>query len=159
MKREKAKDLQQIRYHISYDESLTFKDMEEMLHLIRISNNDVLQEMGVPRHRANDLQRIERIEPGSIEIILEKIMEMIENISDISTAVSAINFAYKSAKLILGKIKERHERPIRNPKEDRKFYDKYEVTVEVEERSAQTNNNTTVYVIHIHICNRNSRSL
>lgn len=148
-----------IRYHITYDENLTLKDLEDLINLIRVSNNDALQEMGVPRHRANDLQRIERIEPGSIEIILEKIMEMIENISDISTSVSAINFAYKSAKLILGKIKARLERPIRNPKEDRKFYDKYEVTVEVEERSAQKNNNTTVYVIHIHICNRNSRSL
>ena len=70
MKKSKALECSQVRYHITYDENLTFKDFEDLLHLIRISNNDILHKMGVPRHRANDLQRIEQIEPGSIEIII-----------------------------------------------------------------------------------------
>ena len=59
----------QIRYHISYDKNLSLKDLEDLINLIRISNNDALQEMGISRTKGNDLQRIEKIESGSIDFL------------------------------------------------------------------------------------------
>ena len=153
MKKDKTNVCPQIGYHITYEENLTFKDLEELLHLIRISNNDALREMGVPRHQANELQRIEKIEPGSIEIILEKIMEIIEAVDDAATVISAIEFAQRSVKSIFDTIRRRRERPAKNPREDRKVYDKHEVIGEVEERPSDSRENCIIYVIHIHICN------
>lgn len=155
MEENKVIEHPQIRYHITYDENLTFKDLEDLLHIIRISNNDVLHEMGVPRPKANDLQKIEQIQPGSIEIIIETIKEILEAVNDAATVFSALRFVQESVKSILDKIRTRRERPIRNPREDRKVYDKYELIVEIEERPSPIGENITIYVIHIHICNRN----
>ena len=150
MKGNKVIEYPQIRYHITYDENLTFKDLEDLLHIIRISNNDFLHEMGVNRHVANDLQKIEQIEPGSIEIIIETIKEIMEVVNDATTVITALRFVQDSVKVILNKIRARRDRPNRNPREDRKVYDKCEVIVEVEERQS-----AFIYVVHIHICNRN----
>lgn len=154
MEENKVIEHPQIRYHITYDKNLTFKDLEDLLHIIRISNNDVLREMGVPRPRANDLQKIEQIEPGSIEIIIETIKEILEAVNDTATVFSALRFVQGSVKSMLDKIRTRQERPERNPREDRKVYDKYELMVEIEERPHALGENFTIYVIHIHICNR-----
>ena len=145
MEEEKMLEFPEIRYHITYDEKLTFKDLEDLLHLIRISNNDILHKLGFSRPDANDLQRIEKIEPGSIEIV----MGIIEAINHIASIVTAIKFIKESIDSIRNKIKLRQERRNRSPKEDKKVYDKYEVTVEIEERQ-----NPMVYVVHIHVCKR-----
>lgn len=130
----------QIRYHISYDEKLTLKDLEDLINLIRISNNDALQEMGISRSKGNDLQKIEKVEAGSIEII----MAIIEALSDIASVVSFVEIA---AAIITGKIRARRDRPVRNPREDRKVYEKHDVTIK---REGHTN---TALIIHIHIHN------
>ena len=156
MEKFKSVDYQQIRYHITYDENLTFKDLEDLLHIIRISNNDVLHGMGVPRPQANDMQRIEQIEPGSIEIIIEAFEKIMEVVNDVATVISATQFVRNSAAGIFDKIRKRRERLTRNPREDRKVYDKYEVIVEIEERPRSISENVTIYVIHIHVCNAGS---
>ena len=56
MTEDKVIECPQIRYHISYDENLTFKDLEDLLKIIRMSNNDVFQEMGISRAEENDMQ-------------------------------------------------------------------------------------------------------
>ena len=159
MEETKSMECPQIRYHITYDKNLTFKDFEDLLHIIRISNNDVLYKMGIPKHKANGLQKIEQIEPGSIEIIIEKIKEIFDTVNDAATVMSVIKFVYESVNTILDKIRIRREKPARNPREDRKVYDKYEVKVELKERSNTLGENVTIYVIHIHICNRNTIDL
>ena len=133
-------DYSRIRYHITYDENLTFKDLEDLINLIRISNNDVLHEMGIPRSKGNELQRIEKVESGSIEII----MAIIEVLSDI---VSVGRFVETVTEIIAGKIRDRRDRPVRNPREDRKVYEKHKVTVEMKGDA------NTVMIVHIHIYN------
>ena len=159
MGKSRAIEGSQIRYHITYDENLTFKDLEDLLHLIRISNNDVLHKMGVPKRQVNGLQRIENVDSGSIEIVLEAFEKIIEVINDVATVISAIGFVHESVKAIINKIKARAERPARNPREDRKVHDKYEIIIEIEERPSNINENATIYVIHIHICNRKLMNL
>lgn len=154
MEENKTIECPQIRYHITYDENLTLKDLEDLLKLIRMSNNDIFQEMGISRAEGNDLQRIAKIEPGSIEMVMDMIREIAEFAGDVAPMVSAIKFVRESAQSIADKIKLRLERPNRNPREDRKIYEKYEVIVEIEERPSFSDDNATIYVVHIHICNR-----
>ena len=85
-----------IRYHISYDENLTFKDLEDLLHLIRTSNNDVLYKMGISREKGNDLQRIDKITPGSIDLVMA--------LSIIASAITIGEFVSNAKKLIANKI-------------------------------------------------------
>lgn len=142
----KTNEYPQIKYHITYDESLTLKDLEDLINLIRISTNNALEEIGIPRAKANSLQKIEKIEPGSIQMIMETIQEIIEMVEDIA---SVIGLARKIGIFIRNRITAKRERSNRNPKEDKKVYEKYEVTVEVEEES-----NPMVYIVHIHVCKR-----
>lgn len=146
MKKDRIIECPQIKYHISYDENLTLKDLEDLINLIRISNNDALQEMGIPRSRGNDLQRIEKIEPGSIEII----MAIIEAVSNI---ISVGHFIETVGQIISNKIRSKRERSIRNSREDRKVYEKYELIVSIENYD---NGNSNTYIFHIHICNHDS---
>ena len=69
MEEHKIIECPQIRYHITYDDDLTLKDLEDLINLIRVANNDALQEMGISRAKGNGLQRVEKIQPGSIDII------------------------------------------------------------------------------------------
>ena len=142
----KTNEHPQIRYHITYDESLTLKDLEDLIGLIRIATNNALEEMGISRAKANALQKIEKIEPGSIQMIMDTIREVISIVGDVA---SAIGLARGIAIFIRNRILAKRERPERNPREDKKVYEKYDVTVEVEERS-----NPTVYIVHIHIYKR-----
>ena len=142
MKKAEKNECPQLRYHITHEEVLTLKDLEDLINLIRISNNDTLQEMGISRTKGNDLQKIDKIEPGSIEII----MAVISVLSDLITIGV---FAKNTIKRICDKMKSKRERPKRNPREDRKVYEKYESLVEIEERPTSEN----TYVIHIHIYN------
>ena len=136
----------QIRYHITYDESLTLKDLEDLINLIRISTNDALGKLGIPRAKANALQKIEKMEPGSIEIIMDTIKEIVEMAGDIAEVVG---LASSILIFLRNKMRERLDRPNRNPREDKKVYEKYKVIAEIEERS-----NPTVYIVHIHVCKR-----
>ena len=108
--------------------------------MIRISNNDALQGMGISRVKGNDLQRIEKVEAGSIEII----MAIIDAVSDI---VTVGRFVETATEIIADKIKARRNRPVRHPREDRKVYEKHKVTAKTE------GNTNTALIIHIHIHN------
>ena len=87
METTKITEYPQIRYHITYDESLTLKDLEDLISLIRVSTNAVLEKMGIPRAQANALQKIEKIEPGSIEMIMETLREVLAILGDIAGVV------------------------------------------------------------------------
>lgn len=134
----------QIRYHITYDENLTLKDFEDLIGLIRIATNDALEEMGVPRTKVNSLQKIEKIEPGSIQMIMDTIRGILAIIGDVA---DVIDLAKDIAIFIRNRIAARRERTQRNPREDKKVFEKHEVTVKVEEQS-----NPMVYIVYIHIC-------
>ena len=136
----------QIRYHITYDESLTLKDLEDLIGLIRISTNSALEKIGIPRAKANALQKIEKIEPGSIQMIMETIREVLAIVGDVA---GAIGLAHSIAIFIRNRIAAKRERTQRTPKEDKKVYEKYEVTVDVEEQS-----NSMVYIVHVRICKK-----
>ena len=140
----------QIIYHITYDESLTLKDLEDLINLIRTSTNNALVEMGVPRAKANSLQKIEKIEPGSIQIIMDTIQEIVGMLGDIAGIVGLANSILF---FICKKMRERREKLERSPKEDKKIYEKYNVTAEIEEGS-----NPTAYIVHIHVCKREAVS-
>lgn len=146
MEETKTIEAPQIRYHITYDKNLTLKDLEDLISLIRISTNNALQEMGVSRAKANELQIIEKIEPGSIEIVMDTIQEVLAIVGD---ATPVIGLASGIVDFIRNRIESRRERMERNPKEDKKVYEKYEVTAEVEKRS-----NPTVYIVHLYVCKR-----
>ena len=146
MKEEKIIECPQIRYHITYDEKLTLKELEDLINLIRISTNNALERIGISRTKANALQKIESIEPGSIEIIMETIREAIEMVGDIKDVIALVSSIVTSVR---NRMTSKLERPERNPKEDRKIYEKYEVTAAIEEQQ-----NSMVYIVHIHICKR-----
>ena len=146
----KTIDHPEIRYRITYVENLTFKDLEDLINLIRVSNNNAFQQLGVPRAKGNELQRIEKVEHGSIEIVLESIKEILDAIKVAKPLITAINFVHISVEHIVNKIKLRRERQNRSAKEEKKVYEKNEVTVEVVQCS-----DSAVYVIHINVCKQN----
>ena len=90
----------QIRYHITYDEDLTLKDLEDLINLIRVANNDALQEMGISRAKGNDLQRVEKIQPGSIDIVTV--------LSVVSSAITIGAFVCNAIKSINKKTEEEY---------------------------------------------------
>lgn len=136
----------QIRYHISYDEKLALKDLEDLINLIRISNNDTFQEMGISRARGNDLQRIEKIEPGSIEIVMA-IIDVVSNI------ISVGHFIETAKEIITNRIRSRREKSFKKARDDRKVYEKHDVAVNLKETKNFHAENTTTYILHIHIYN------
>ena len=134
----------QIRYHIIYNENLSLKDLEDLLHLLRISNNDVFYEMGISRAKGNDLQKIEKIEPGSINLItfLKEIL-----------SITASTLCEKSIDKIRHRIKKARESCDSHPKLDRPIYCKCTVEVESDGQSITVESNAPIVNIKIKIHN------
>ena len=140
----------QIRYHISYDKNLALKDLEDILRLLRISNNDVLCEMGVPRSKSNDLQRIDSIEPGSINLIaiLKELLSM-----------TASAFSEKSIDRIKERIKNTRAACDANPKLDKPIFCKCKVEVKSGEQTILIESNAQVVNIEIRVHNAEDNNL
>ena len=134
----------QIRYHISYDEMLTLKDLEEILHLLRVSNNDVLYEMGISRGKGNGLQRIEKIEPGSIDIVTV--------LSVISSTITIGDFVWRMGRLVAHKIESEYGQDLSGTKKDKKVYYRNRVTVNNCESNG-VNSGCSSFDVNIHIHN------
>ena len=102
----------QIRYHITYDENLTFKDLEDLIKLIRLSNNDVLQELKISRSVANDLQTIEGVYSGSITFF--EIIKKIISIGSRCFAERVVNKMYDrmARELEVCKINPKLDKPV-----------------------------------------------
>jgi len=144
MEENKIKEYPQIRYHITYDENLTFKDLEDLLKLIRLSNNDVLQEMGISRAKGNDLQRIEKVESGSIDFVTA--------LGVISSVVGIVDFAWNIIKYINERKQAEREKDLNGTKKYKKLYYRNEITVG---DSKITNiDSPSIYTINIHIHNK-----
>lgn len=144
MEQNKTNEYPQIRYHITYDENLTFKDLEDLLKLIRLSNNDVLQEMGISRAKGNDLQRIEKVESGSIDFVTA--------LGVISSVVGIVDFAWNIIKYINERKQAEREKDLNGTKKDKKLYYRNEITVG---DSKITNiDSPSIYTINIHIHNK-----
>ena len=138
---EKMLKCPEVRYHITYDENLTLKDLEELIKLIRVSNNDVLQEMGISRSKGNDLQRVERIQPGSIDIVTI--------ISVVSSVITIGEFLFKVGKLIKSKADDERSKDLEGTKSDKKVYYRNKLTIENIEQ-INIVDNSRILNIHIH---------
>ena len=148
MEKEKTIECQQIRYHVTYDDNLTFKDLEDLLKLVRMSNNDIFQEMGISRVEGNDLQKIENIYPGSINIfaILEKIL---------SAGIN--NLAEKLIDKIQSRIKQKIESCEQNPTADKPVYCKCRVDIRSNDQTISVESNAPIINIEIQIHNREDK--
>lgn len=71
-------------------------------------------------------------------------MAIIDALSDI---VTVGHFVKTAVEIIADKISARGDRLVRNPREDRKVYEKYEVTVGME------GDTDSIIIVHIHIYN------
>ena len=142
----KAIEYPQIRYHITYDEILTFKDLEDLIYLIRVSVNAALQQLGIPRSKSNSLQRIERVEPGSIELVATIIDGINLVVSMASLGVSIVNFINK-------RKKAEREKDFKGMKNEKKLYYRNDINVNNEEQKNLYIDNSAAYNINIHIHN------
>ena len=145
MEKEKTIECPQIRYHISYDENLTLKDLEDLINLIRISNNDALQEIGISRSKGNDLQRIEKIEPGSIDFITV--------LGVTASVITIADFIWKVIKFIDQRKKNAREKDLTGTRNDKKLYYRNEVIVNNEQQQNFCIDNSSTFTINIHIHN------
>ena len=120
----------QARFHICYDKAITMKDFEDVIKLVRVSNNELLHQKGVSKSKANEMQKIDKILPGSIEIVLDvsEILGIVANIATIG------GFILQAAESIKSKINERREKK-RRPREDKKVDDKYAVYITIVEQN------------------------
>ena len=148
MKNEKMLECPQVRYHITYDKNLTFKDLEDLLRLVRMSNNDIFQEMGISRSEGNDLQKIENIYPGSINIFA--ILKMI-----LSAGIN--NLTEKLIDKIRNRIKQKIELCKQNPTSDKPIYCKYKVDVRVNGQTISVESNAPIINIEIEIHNEEDK--
>ena len=144
MENEKMTECPQVRYHITYDNNLTFKDLEDLLKLVRMSNNDIFQEMGISRSEGNDLQKIESIHPGSINIFA--ILKMI-------LSVGMDSLAEKLMDRIRNRIKQKIESCAQNPTADKPVYCKYKVDVRVNGQTISVESTAPIINIEIEIHN------
>lgn len=89
-----------IRFHISFNESLTLKDFEDLIYLIRTSNNEALNKMGISKQKGNSIQKIEEIRPGSIDLVavFDVLVDVVSMVSFILTVVNVINKKVKETK-------------------------------------------------------------
>ena len=138
----------QVRYHITYDNNLTFKDLEDLLKLVRMSNNDIFQEMGISRSEGNDLQKIESIHPGSINIFA--ILKMI-----LSAEIN--NLTEKLIYKIQNRIKQKIESCKKNPTSDKPVYCKNKVDVRVNGQTISVESNAPIINIEIEIHNKEDK--
>ena len=134
----------QIRYHITYDNNLTFKDLEDLLKLVRMSNNDIFQEMGISRSEGNDLQKIESIHPGSINIFAILMQILSGGIGSLTE---------KIIDKIQSRIKQKIESCEQNPTADKPVYCKYRVDVRVNGQTISIESNAQIINIEIEIHN------
>ena len=132
----------QIRYHITYDEDLTLKDLEDLINLIRVANNDVLQEMGISRAKGNGLQRVEKIQPGSIDIVTV--------LSVVSSVISIGTFLWSVKDLIINKADAEYDKDLRGTGKDRKVHNKNKITVNIDEHNDIHIDKSYTMNIHIH---------
>lgn len=144
MKELEATECYQIRYHITYDENLTFKDLEDLLKLIRLSTNDILQEIGVSRSDGNDMQKIASIYPGSINLIA-----FLKEVISIGTKLLTEKLVDK----IQNRIEEAAESCKRNPKLDKSVCCKHRVKVKFGEQTISVESNAPIINIEIEIHN------
>ena len=144
MKNEKMLECPQIRYHITYDNNLTFKDLEDLLKLVRMSNNDIFQEMGISRSEGNDLQKIESIHPGSINIFAILMQILSGGIGSLTE---------KIIDKIQSRIKQKIESCEQNPTADKPVYCKYRVDVRVNGQTISIESNAQIINIEIEIHN------
>ena len=113
--------------------------------MIRTSNNDVLYECGVSRAKGNNLQRIEKVVPGSIEF---------STVLGLASSVLAIaDYSSKLFRVIRQKIKAEREQDLRGSGKDKKVYYKYPVTIDNEEQNKIYVENVNEIIVNIHICN------
>ena len=137
-----------IRFHISFNESLTLKDFEDLIYLIRTSNNEALNKMGIPKQKGNSIQKIEEIRPGSINLvtIFDVLVDVVSMASFIVTVVNEINKKIKETKA-------KKENKNLTGHADKKVYEKcpikvshvcmdneYGVDIQLENHSMQQNN-------------------
>lgn len=144
MKELEATECYQIRYHITYDENLTFKDLEDLLKLIRLSTNDILQEIGVSRSDGNDMQKIASIYPGSINLIA-----FLKEVISIGTKLLTEKLVDK----IQNRIEEAAESCKRNPKLDKSVCCKHRVKVKFGKQTISVESNAPIINIEIEIHN------
>ena len=142
MEENKIIECPQIRYHITYDEDLTLKDLEDLINLIRVANNDALQEMGISRAKGNDLQRVEKIQPGSIDIVTV--------LSVVSSAITIGAFVCNAIKSINKKTEEEYNKDLRGTKRDKRVHNRNKITVKNNENSEIYIDNSTTIHIHVH---------
>ena len=120
----------QARFHICYDKAITMKDFEDVINLVRVSNNELLYQNGVSKHKANEMQKIDKVLPGSIEIVLD-----VSEILEIAASIATIGgFILQAAEIIKSKINKHRERD-RRPREDKKVYDKHAVNITIVEQN------------------------
>lgn len=148
MENAKMTECPQVRYHITYDNNLTFKDLEDLLKLVRMSNNDIFQEMGISRSEGNDLQKIESIHPGSINIFA--ILKMI-----LSAEIN--NLTEKLIYKIQNRIKQKIESCKKNPTSDKPVYCKNKVDVRVNGQTISVESNAPIINIEIEIHNKEDK--
>ena len=120
----------QARFHICYDKAITMKDFEDVIKLVRVSNNELLHQNGVSKSKANEMQKIDKILPGSIEIVLD-VSEILGIVASIATIGG---FILQAAEIIKRKLNEHRERE-RRPREDKKVDDKYAVDITIVEQN------------------------
>ena len=120
----------QARFHICYDEAITMKDFEDVINLVRVSNNELLHQNGVSKHKANEMQKIDKVLPGSIEIVLD-VSEILGMVADV---VTIGGFIWQAVASIKRKMNEHRERD-RRPREDKKVYDKHAVDITIVEQN------------------------
>ena len=141
MEENKIIECPQIRYHITYDEDLTLKDLADLINLIRVANNDALQEMGISRAKGNGLQRVEKIQPGSIDIITV--------LNVVSSAITMGAFVGNAIKSISKKTEE-YNKDLRGIKRDKKVHNRNKITVKNNEKSDINIDNSCTIHIHVH---------
>ena len=142
MEERKIIEYPQIRYHITYDENLTLKDLEDLINLIRVANNNALQELGISRTKGNDLQIVEKIQPGSIDIVTV--------LSVISSAITIGSFVYSAIKAINKKAEEEYNKDLHGTKRDKKLHNRNKISVKNNENSNIYIDNSSTVHIHVH---------
>ena len=113
-----------------------------MISLIRISNNDALQELGLPRFKGNDLQVVEQIHPGSIDIVT--------TLSVVASTLTISEYIFKLVGIINKKIQSEREKDLSGTKKDKKVYYKFPITVTNQNNTLINNLNINIVNIHIH---------
>lgn len=111
-----------INYHISYDEDLNLKDLEDLIRLIRISNNSVLNEFGLSKQKGNSIQKVSMIKPGSINILL--VLSILANVASFTELLD------KVIKHIKKKINDKKNKNYgKNTHPDKPIYHKFDIDI------------------------------